>query len=122
MRQTGFFGDEPAPKPKRGDSHRIPEDTPLEVFRPKDGTAYVKPKKEPPKSVYEVPPKNMPPLVSAPTGPCCYCGAPAEGRYGAPASSTAIKSVLPLCNKCGPGSKPSLPEIWARLAEQVDAE
>lgn len=102
--------------------HRIPEDAPLEVFRPKDGQTYVKPKKEPPKSVHEVPPKNPPPIGSAPTGPCCYCGAPAEGRYGAPESSTSRASMLPLCNRCGPGAKPSLPEIWAKIAEQVEDE
>lgn len=78
--------------------------------------------KEPPKSVHEVPPKNPPPIGSAPTGPCCYCGATAEGRYGAPESSTSRASMLPLCNRCGPGAKPSLPEIWAKIAEQVEDE
>lgn len=102
--------------------HRVPEDAPLEVFRPKDGATAVKAKKEPPKSVHEVPPRNMPPLGSAPTGHCCYCGKPAEGRYSVPASPSSTKTLLPLCNKCGPGARPSLTEIWARIAEQEEPE
>lgn len=102
--------------------HRIPDDAPLEVFRPKDGEVYVKPKREPPRSVHDVPPKSMPPLGSAPTGPCSFCGIPTEGRYGCPASPNAIKRIVPICNRCGPGFSPTLPEIWAKMAEQVEVD
>jgi hypothetical protein len=121
MKQTGFFGEEPQkaslkrPPAKSAPSTAAPA---APVVKTKAPAA----PKEPPKSVHEVPPANPPPLGAAPVGSCCYCGAQAEGRYAAPASSTSVVSVLPLCNRCGPGAKPSLPEIWARIAEQVEEE
>ena len=97
--------------------HRVPDDAPLQVFRTMDGQAPKGPTKV--VSVAEKPPHaaDLPPLA-CPSGPCAFCGAHAVGRYGAPESKIVGAPIVPICDKCGPGYHPTLPELWERIAER----
>ena len=46
---------------------------------------------------------------------CAYCGRQAQGRY-AMTRDGADGPQLPLCDACGAEARPSLQEIWARIA------
>lgn len=91
---------------------RIPDDAPLLVYASRTRAPEAK-QKERPKSVHERAPGNPPPLGSAPIGDCGWCGGTSEGRYACPMPD---RTVLPLCDRCGPGHRPTVAEIRAKYA------
>lgn len=107
-------GDASPTHPLARGKHRVPEDAPLLVFVPgaKQGreapTQKVKPK---PFSVLPPSDRDRPPLGSSPTGPCVWCEAPADGRYGV----TVDQKTRPLCNLCGQSASPTVAEIRAKI-------
>lgn len=65
---------------------------------------------------------NLPPVGSAPCGECAFCGLEAEGRYGIQEAPGVKAPRVPLCNACGRGGRPTLVEIWDRIAKRKEAE
>jgi hypothetical protein len=61
----------------------------------------------------EVPPSenDRPRMGSAPSGPCAWCDAPSETRYGV----TVDEKTWPLCNACGEMNHPTYAEIRAKI-------
>lgn len=65
---------------------------------------------------------NLPPVGSAPRGPCAYCGDESEGRYGVKGAPEIKAPLVALCDRCGRKARPTLEEIWAKVAERATKE
>lgn len=107
--------------------HRVPDDAPLELHAVMSGqkVGRIPFSKKPPH------PEDRPALDSAPEGTCGWCGGDAEGRYGVQASADSasqkgnpetpdprLPEIIPLCNTCGPGYRPTVAEVRNRYAER----
>ena len=49
---------------------------------------------------------------------CSYCGEPAEGNHTIHRDGFDIGPEVPLCNRCGTMTYPTLSQIWQRISRQ----
>lgn len=47
---------------------------------------------------------------------CAYCGQRAEGNYTIERDGIGSRPAVPLCDACGEHKRPTIQEIWARIA------
>lgn len=47
---------------------------------------------------------------------CVYCGKKAEGNFAIERDGMGSHPAVPLCDACGSGERPSIQEIWWRIA------
>jgi len=48
---------------------------------------------------------------------CVYCGNPAEGKHTIHRDGMGLGPDVPLCNRCGSGTTPTLQEIWDKISQ-----
>lgn len=54
---------------------------------------------------------------------CAYCGATTDGeKYAVHRDGFGVGPEVPLCDTCGEGERPTLREIWDRIAQADDDE
>lgn len=54
---------------------------------------------------------------------CVYCGDKTDGeKYAVHRDGFGVGPEVPLCDRCGEGERPTMREIWDRIAQPADGE
>lgn len=51
---------------------------------------------------------------------CAYCGKRSEGHYAIERDGMGSSPAVPLCDACGGHERPTIQELWARIAMADD--